>query len=139
VKKILFISVKPEFVKKIFDGSKTIELRKSSPQVKKDDYVVIYTTSPVMAATGMCKVKEIIKASPKNLWKDYEKELGIDKKRFFEYYEGKNAAVGIVLKEKKLFSKPVHLSAFRKKIKDFQPPQTFRYIEENVLNDLLRK
>ena len=35
----LFISIKPEFVEKIFNGTKTIELRKSVPRVKKNDLI----------------------------------------------------------------------------------------------------
>lgn len=136
MKKILFISVKPEFVNKIFNGSKTIELRKSSPHVEEDDIVLIYTTSPVMAVTGMCKIKKIIKATPSGIWKEYESKIGIDKKRFFQYYEGKENAIGIELKEKKLFKKPITLKELRKNIKDFNPPQTYRYIEEKVFTRL---
>lgn len=136
MKKILFISVKPEFVDKIFNGTKTIELRKSSPKVKEDDIVLIYTTSPVMAVTGMCIVKQIIKSSPNSIWKEYEGKIGIDKKRFLQYYEGKEYAIGIELKEKKVFKKPITLEEIRKNLKSFNPPQTYRYIDVKLFNRL---
>ena len=48
VENILLISVKPEFAKKIINGEKTIELRKSTPKrVNKDNYILIYVTSPI--------------------------------------------------------------------------------------------
>ena len=128
--KALFISVKPEFVEKIFNGTKTIELRKSIPGVKKEDMIIIYSTSPVMAIIGICKVKEILSMTPTNLWKEYSEKLGIDRQRYFDYYKGKNVAVGIVLKERQKFPDPIALSNFRRKFASFQPPQTFRYIDQ---------
>lgn len=138
VERVLFISVKPEFVEKIFNGSKTIELRKSAPNVKKDDVVIIYSTSPVMAVIGTCRVKEIITLKPTKLWNDYSNKFGIDRKRYFEYYEGKEIAVGIVLKDVKKISKEIPLSKLRAKFRNFHPPQTFRYFDKKQFNLLIQ-
>lgn len=133
----LFISVKPEFVAKIFDGSKTIELRKSAPRVNKGELVIIYSTSPVMSIIGTCIVQDIIVMKPSKLWNEYSSQLGIDKKRFSEYYQDKDLAIGIVLKEKKKFNKPIPLNNFRKTFPKFQPPQTFRYIDKKQFEKIL--
>jgi predicted transcriptional regulator len=131
VSKAVFISVKPEFVEKIFSGLKTIELRKSSPKISTGDLVIIYSTSPVMEIVGTCRVKEIISTTPLKLWNQYSDKMGIDKKRYLEYYEGKDVAIGIGLKDKRKFSTPVPLEKFRKKFENFHPPQTFRYIDQS--------
>ena len=133
----LFISVKPEFVEKIFNGSKTIELRKSAPNVKKDDVIIIYCTSPVMAVIGTCRVKDIISYKPTKLWNEYSNKFGIDRKRYFEYYEGKEVAVGIFLKDVKKINKAIPLSKLRSKFLNFHPPQTFRYFDEKQFNLLI--
>ncbi|MCW3072010.1 MAG: hypothetical protein JWQ09_6061 [Segetibacter sp.] len=134
----MFISVKPEFVEKIFNGSKTIELRKSAPNIKKDDVIIIYSTSPVMAVIGTCRVKEIISLKPTNLWNVYSHKFGIERKRYFEYYEGKEIAIGIVLKDVKKINTQIPLSKLRAKFKNFHPPQTFRYFDKKQFNLLMQ-
>lgn len=128
--KALFISVKPEFAEKIFNGQKAIELRKSAPGVENGDMVIIYSSSPVMAIIGTATIKEIISTTPSKMWREHSAKLGIDKKRYSEYYEGKEVAVGIVLKGKEKLPNPISLREFKKKFSRFQPPQTFRYIDK---------
>lgn len=128
--KALFISVKPEFADQIFNGQKAIELRKSAPGVENGDMVIIYSSSPVMAIVGTATIKEVILTTPSKMWSDHSAKLGIDKKRYLEYYDGKDVAVGIVLKGKEKLQTPISLKDFRKKFTRFQPPQTFRYIDQ---------
>ena len=138
MKRALFISVKPEFVEKIFNGSKTIELRKSAPNVVVDDIVIIYCTSPVMSVIGTCKVKEIISSKPTKLWNDYSSKMGIDRERYFEYFEGKETAVGILLKEVKRSKKEIPLSKLKMKFRNFHPPQTYRYFDNKQFQLLFK-
>lgn len=106
--KILLISIKPEFSEKIFNGSKTIELRKSSPSVDKGDLVVIYSTNPEKAIIGVCKIKALIKTTPDNLWYSHSEQLGIDYNRFQEYYKKSKVAVGLALTSANRLSKKFH-------------------------------
>lgn len=138
MERALFISVKPEFVEKIFNGSKTIELRKSAPNIDKDDLLIIYCTSPVMSVIGTCRVKEIISSKPSKLWNNYSTKMGIDKKRYFEYFENKDVAVGIVLKDVKKNKKEVSLAKLRSKFRNFHPPQTYRYFDDKQLQLLFK-
>lgn len=136
MERALFISVKPEFVEKIFNGSKTIELRKSAPNIDKDSLVIIYCTSPVMSVIGTCKIKEIISNKPAKLWSDYSAKMGIDRKRYFEYYTDKSIAIGIVLKDIRKIKEEIPLSKLRLKFKNFHPPQTFRYFDKFHLKQI---
>lgn len=136
MERALFISVKPEYVEKIFNGSKTIELRKSIPNVNKDDLIIIYSTSPVMSVIGTCRVKEIISNRPTKLWNDHSNKLGIERKKYFEYFEGKETAVGIILKDVKRSKKEISLEKLRAKFRNFHPPQTFRYFDKWQLKQL---
>jgi len=134
--KVTLISVKPEFALRILDGSKTIELRKSAPKVSEGDVIVLYSTSPEMAVIGYCTVKGLIKSSPKSIWESHSKELGIDKKRFFEYYQGRTSAIGIVLSNSTKLTEKVPLSKVRELMPTFQPPQTFKYLSFDFLTSL---
>lgn len=131
----IVISIKPEFCKKIMQGSKTIELRKSAPNLNEGSRVIIYSTSPEKAILGYCKIKKIIKVSPITMWEKYSSQLGIDKKRFEEYYENYTTAVGLVLSEIVKFDIPIPLKSVKEHFPIFQPPQTFKYLDkEKVIN-----
>lgn len=126
----LLISVKPEFAEKIFTGNKRIELRKCSPKAKKGDLVIVYSTTPDKAVIGICKVSKIIKLSPKKMWQTHKNYLGIDKKRFDEYYENYELAIGIKLSSICPLSSKIQLTKIRKILPGFQPPQTFKYFNK---------
>lgn len=136
--KVLFISIKPEFVEKIFNGTKTIELRKSSPNVKKNTLILIYSTSPVMSIIGTCRVKNVVSLLPNELWDKHSSEMGIDKERYFEYFIEKDIAVGIFLKDVKKMKQVIPLSELRNKFQNFHPPQSFRYFDEISYNKLFK-
>jgi predicted transcriptional regulator len=131
--KVLVVSIKPEFAEKIFNGTKSIELRKSTPDVSSGDMMVIYCTDPVKAVLGICLVKEVLKLTPSQMWKKYSQKLGIDQKRYKEYYENSNVAVGIVLTSICKLEKNVSLTAIKKMFPFFQPPQTFRYYQKSIV------
>ena len=126
-KKHLFISVKPEFAKKIIAKEKKIELRKVKPHVEIGDYVIIYASSPMKSVIGFGMVQQLIETTPEKMWGKYSSILGIDKSRFDEYYEGKERAIGIKIKEIQQIT-PIHLEDLRSVTPNFQPPQVYRYV-----------
>lgn len=137
--KVLLISVKPEFAEKIFDGTKQIELRKSVPNVSKGDMVIIYSTLPVKAVLGTCVVENVIKKSPAQLWKIHSSKLGIDRKRYFEYFRNSGTAVGIVLTSIDRLANEISLDSIRKHFPKFSPPQTFRYFSKSQIAQVYKK
>jgi predicted transcriptional regulator len=130
---VLVVSIKPEFAQKIFNGEKSIELRKSAPNVSPGDTMVVYCTDPVKAVIGVCEVKEVLKMKPAQLWRSHNEALGIDKKRYEAYYSNVTIAVGIVLASASRLVKEIPLSTLKKNIPTFQPPQTFRYYQRAEL------
>jgi predicted transcriptional regulator len=137
--KVLLISVKPEFAQKIFEGSKKIELRKCAPSVSIGDLVIVYSTLPEKAVLGTCVVAGVIKNSPTQLWRKYSSELGIDRKRYFEYFKNSETAVGIILTSIQKFEKKIHLHQIKKDYPMFSPPQTFKYFSKGQFDVALRK
>ena len=59
----ILISINPEYVEKIFDGSKKYEYRKVKCK-KTVDKMVIYCTSPVMKVVGEAVIEEILRNLP---------------------------------------------------------------------------
>lgn len=133
---ILIISIKPEFAEKIFNGNKTIELRKASPKkVNINDYVIIYVTSPIKEIWGICKINRIIKDSPEEFWVQYGQETGISKHQFSDYYKSNKIAYGIELKDIKSFFKySIDLETVKSAFPKFKPPQTYSYIKKEEIN-----
>ena len=130
--KYLFISVKPEFANKIISNKKTIELRKLKPNVMIGDYIIIYASSPMKSVVAFGIIKNIIKTTPKIMWKNFSSSLGIDKQRFDNYYNGYQNAIGIELSEITTID-PVHLTDLKNIDPQFHPPQLYRYIS-NINN-----
>lgn len=133
---LLLISIKPQYAKKIFRGEKTIELRKSAPlRAGKNSYMLIYVTSPVKELWGICKIENIIKEKPKVLWENFGGQTGISKEEFDNYYKDTINAFGIELKNvKNLLGHSIDLKKLKEIIPGFTPPQTYRYIDNNLIN-----
>ena len=83
--KYVLLSIKQQYVDRILNGSKTIELRKSKPNVSPGDYVIIYCTSPIKAIVGVAAIKQVITHSPERMWQLHSKSLGIEKESYFKY------------------------------------------------------
>ena len=64
----LLISIHPEYAKKIFEGTKRVELRRIQPKIFEDDLVVVYVTSPVKRSFGAHLQWN---ACLSNLWNNY--------------------------------------------------------------------
>src|SRR5436309_12998286 len=95
--KTLLLSIRPEFAKKIFDGTKTAELRRTRPRVKGGEWVYIYVASPVKALKGAFRVTKVIEDLPHKLWRKVKHAAGVTRKQFDEYYEGADKAYAILL------------------------------------------
>ncbi len=127
---ILLISVKPKYAKKIFNGSKTVELRRVSPKIKKDDLVLVYVSSPKKALMGGFQVEKIIKGDPQILWFKIKTKAGISKKEFDIYYKNTNKGVAIIIKKVWSFNESLDLDHIKKYLPYFNPPQGYRYIKK---------
>lgn len=79
----VLISIKPEYVKKIFNESKKFEYRKTTfanPNIKT---VVIYATRPCGKVVGEFNVESIFYNDPKTLWKKIKDYAGVSKEYFY--------------------------------------------------------
>lgn len=127
----VLLSIKPKYVKEIEQGAKLYEFRKSI--FKKDtNEIWVYASAPIKKIVGKIFVDKIIEDTPDNLWSKCYSYAGIDKKDFFQYFEGKDTGYAIKIKEYKIFDKPINPYIENK---DFTPPQSYAYIS-NILPQL---
>ncbi len=119
----MLISINPEHVENIFNGSKKYEYRKI--RCKQDiDKIIIYSTYPIMKIVGEARVEEILEDSPDNIWKETKRYSGIDLKFYQEYFKDRNKAIAYKLTNIKKYSNPKDLSSYGIKT----APQSFVYV-----------
>lgn len=119
----MLLSINPEYVEKIFEGSKRFEFRKVRCKNTVDS-IVIYETAPTMKVVGEAKIKSVITGLPDEIWQKTKSASGISKRFFDFYYKNKNLAVAYELSDVTKFDSPKALMFYGVN----QAPQSFRYI-----------
>ena len=119
----MLISINPEHVENIFNGSKKYEYRKI--RCKQDiDKIIIYSTYPIMKVVGEAKVEKILEDSPDNIWEETKKYSGIDLKFYQKYFKDRSKAIAYKLTNIKKYNAPKELSIYGIKA----APQSFIYV-----------
>src|SRR5690349_17595616 len=102
----VLLSIKPEFARKIFEGSKKFEFRRSifkNPEIKT---VVVYASSPVQKVVGEFEIEKIINCDLETLWNQTEEHSGISKDYFLDYFSDKEKGFAIQIKNTKKYPNP---------------------------------
>ncbi len=122
----VLLSIKPEFVEKIFSGEKRFEYRKNIFKNIAIESIVIYSTMPVGKIVGEFKFKTIHKNTPKIIWKETKKYSGISEDFFFNYFENKKEACAIEISEVHKYKTPIDPHSL---LPNFVAPQSFCYLD----------
>lgn len=134
--KYVLLSIQPYFANKIFDGTKTVELRRSFPKYYNDRIVFVYVSTPVKAIVGGFRISQIIKENPIKLWETVKNKAGISFEQFNNYYSGTNNGYGIFIGRFWKYSQPYSLERLRNSWENFSPPQNFRYLNKSLAQNL---
>jgi predicted transcriptional regulator len=139
--KDVLLSIQPNYVTKILNGKKTIELRKKPFPAKDRIRVWIYTTSPTSAVEASVYVSNVEKGTPEEIWKKYQKKCCISKSEFDKYYDGADTAYAIHIENPQRLSKKITLPELKTLLEGFTPPQYYRYVahDSDLFNALITK
>lgn len=130
----VLISIKPKFADLIFEGQKTVELRRVIPsEISINSEVIIYASNPEKSIVGTARVCKILKLSVADLWEQISHLACVDSKFFKSYFIGKDYGYALFLKEAKRFPVSHPLSALRDRL-NFRPPQSFLYPSADLLD-----
>ena len=121
----ILLSIKPEYVRKILEGSKKYEFRRSVAK-REVDRILIYSTAPEMKVVAMVDVLGILKDSPKKLWEKTLTHAGISRPKFMNYYANRSVAYAYRLGELQKIETLKTLAEYG----ITAAPQFFVYIEE---------
>lgn len=136
ITKYVLLSIQPQHANKIFDGAKTVELRRSFPKISGSQWVILYVSTPVKAIVGAFQIKHIIEDQPVEMWNKVKETAGITKEQFDSYYHGINTGYGIFIKQVFKYPQPISLDILRKSFTNFSPPQNFRYLDSHLAGNL---
>ncbi|RJE82780.1 ASCH domain-containing protein [Paenibacillus sp. 1011MAR3C5] len=121
----VLLSIKPEFVEKIFSGEKKYEYRKVI--FKKDDVdtIVVYSTMPEGKIVGEFKIEKIIIDCPEAIWEATADGSGISSVFFKQYFGDRLEGYAIKISNPILYDTPIDP---KKEYESFFAPQSFCYM-----------
>ena len=108
----VLLSIKPEFVEKIFAGTKKYEFRKSLFKKSGVKYVVIYASAPIKRVVGEFEIDDILSDDVDIVWDRTKKYSGITKAFYKSYFQNKKTANAIQIGRIKIYEKAKSLSDY---------------------------
>ncbi|REK71981.1 hypothetical protein [Paenibacillus paeoniae] len=123
----VLLSIKPEFVEKIFSKEKRYEYRKVIFK-QKVEKVIIYSTMPEGRIVGEFQIEEILCGEPEKIWEATNDFSGISYGFFQEYFKSKEEAYAIKIGYLKRYEDPIDPKTLNY---SFTAPQSFFYVDDN--------
>jgi predicted transcriptional regulator len=134
----LLLSIRPQYADAIFRGEKLFELRRRRPRMQPGDRVIVYSSSPRKALVGCFTSPRIVACSLPDLWDVVGSSAGVTKTEFDQYFDGLSSGVAIAISAPVPLKNPIPLSGLRRLWPHFQPPQSFLYLPDRLLDCLPR-
>jgi predicted transcriptional regulator len=132
----LLLSVRPRFAESILTGAKTAEIRRQRPAVHPGTLVIIYATRPVGAIVGTARIAGVSRGTPDEMWELHHARAGITRPEFDDYLSGAETAYILLLTRIQRLEPFLTLEQIRAETA-FQPPQSYRYVNQNMLHTLV--
>jgi predicted transcriptional regulator len=133
----LLLSIKPQHVSRILDGSKTVELRRRGWADAVGRTALLYSTWPERALVGSFVVAKVDVRSPSAIWRKYGELTGLTKREFDDYFDDAKTAVAIATSKVRRLLNPLTLDELRQRHPQFLVPQSYRYVGPEELGQLL--
>jgi len=130
---VLLLSIHPVYAEAILIGKKTVELRRT-PVRRPVKYCALYSTAPVKAIVGVCRVVLTVTSPPPDLWRSTRTQSCISRRGFDKYFEGCAIGCALYLRDAERCYPPVTLDRVSGGIR---PPQSFRYLPYSALENQL--
>jgi len=120
----VLLSIKPDFVDKVFSGEKKYEFRRVIFKKPEVNTVVVYASTPVKKVIGEFSIKNIIFDEIGSLWKRTKQFSGISEDFFYQYFNEKDFGYAIEIGKIEKYNKALSL----KDHFNVSPPQSFMYL-----------
>jgi predicted transcriptional regulator len=132
----LLVSVKPIYADLLLAGTKTVELRRSRPNVTPGCEVLLYASSPAMELVGRGRVRGVEALDLETLWARHGAAAAVSRDVFDAYFDGLERGVAISLGDVQRLGRRIPLAELRRRHTGFCPPQSFRYLAPKAVATL---
>jgi predicted transcriptional regulator len=126
----LLISVKPQYANAILEGTKTVELRRTRPNLPDGSLVILYSSTPTRAVVGWAHLTGVREGTPIEIWDNYGAAAAIEAPDYDAYFDGTDTAFALELDGVVAAVQPIPLDVIRSI--GIQPPQSWRYVPADV-------
>lgn len=127
----LLLSLKPCYADLVFDGLKTVELRRRIAYDMENRDVFIYVSSPIMELRGGFRVGQVWRDTPEKVWNIVSDLAKVEKPNFNTYFEGKTVACAFEIRKVWEYENPISLNTLRELFPNFVVPQSWRYVRDD--------
>ena len=107
----IMLSIHPQYVMKIINGTKRYEFRRRLARSKVSK-IYIYETFPAMKVVAVAQVVDELAGSPSEIWERTKDFAGISKRAFYDYFQDKNDAFAYELGDVEIFEYAQNLDVF---------------------------
>jgi len=121
----VLLSIKPDYVSKILDGSKTFEYRRRIFSRLDVTSVIVYCTKPIGRIVAEFDIRCILKDSPAEIWRETQHASGISREFFEYYFAGRETAYALSIGSIRRFREPILPQDV---FVNFTPPQSYFYV-----------
>lgn len=130
----LLISVKPKYADAILQGIKTVELRRTRPNLPAGSLVILYSSTPTRAVVGWAHLSGVREGTPIEIWEEYGSAAAIDGPDYDAYFAGTHQAIALELNSVVAAVHPIPLDVIRSI--GIQPPQSWRYVPADITTQI---
>ena len=123
MKKII-VSINPEHVKNIINGTKKFEYRTKAAKTDVNK-IIIYETTPIKKVVAEAEIVEVLMMKPEDLWIETKEQSGITKSFYDAYFQNRDVAYAYKLGKVKVYEEPKSLEEFGLRY----APQSFAYVQ----------
>ncbi len=121
----VLLSIKPEYVRQILDGTKRYEFRRRLYKNEDISTIVIYATKPVGKIVGEFSIEQVHSGHPESLWEKTKEFSGIAQDLYNQYFDGREIGHAIEIKKVIKYRTPKNID---KVLPSGIPPQSFAYV-----------
>jgi len=131
-RRVALMSIKPQYAFRLFSGEKRVEFRRRAT-TDKITHIVVYATRPVSAVVGILEIEDLVRGTPKALWRAFSKVGGIERADFFDYFAGTTTGVAYVVGKARSCALACELGKFGlPKV----PPQAVQYLPPDITEEI---
>ncbi|MBY0313268.1 MAG: hypothetical protein K2W85_14460 [Phycisphaerales bacterium] len=129
-RRMLLLSVRPEFAEPLISGEKRFELRRVRPAIGPGDVVWLYSTQPRCALIGGVAVAAVHRQRVSTLWRRVRGKCGVSQADFKGYFAGLDEGYAIEVCAPTPLHEPLTLEELRRRVPGFSPPQSYWYLND---------